>query len=95
MWRRQSDRAVDTVDCIACGASPPRDDAREYDKQGDRWSRRDKEFEYLCKSCHGELTHQPRRGLEATLVTVGSSGQDAAEFVARYFRESERDESDQ
>ncbi len=49
MWRRQSDRSEQTVVCIACGNSLLREAAREYDKEGDRWNRRDREFEYLCK----------------------------------------------
>ncbi|MFB6219974.1 MAG: hypothetical protein ABEH90_00925 [Halolamina sp.] len=92
MWRRRSDQADETVVCIACGASLPRTEAREYDKQGDRWDRQDKEFEYLCKACHGELSHQPRGGLEETLEAVAAPGQDAERFVERYLGELERDD---
>jgi len=84
MWRRRSDGSEDSVVCIACGGSLPREEAREYDKEGNRWERRDKEFEYLCKACHGELSHQPRNGLEQTLETVVIPGQDHEEFVERY-----------
>ncbi len=66
MWDRRSR----TVICIACGETLSRADAREYDKHGDRWDRRDKEFEYLCKSCYRTLCHQPRKGLETLLVKI-------------------------
>jgi hypothetical protein len=85
MWRR-SERSGSTVVCIACGDTLAREQAREYDKDGDRWDRRDKEFEYLCKACYGDLTHQPRDGLEETLAKIESPGQDAGEFVRRYQR---------
>ncbi|WP_207586877.1 DUF7562 family protein [Halomontanus rarus] len=58
------------VTCIACGETLPRSEAREYDKYGDRWDRDDKEFEYLCKPCDGDLSRQSRHGLEALLVDV-------------------------
>jgi hypothetical protein len=83
MWRR-SDRSGESVVCIACGDEPTRDQAREYDKEGDRWDRRDKEFEYLCKDCDSDLTHQPREGLEARLEEACAPGQTAEEFVQRY-----------
>lgn len=95
MWRRRSDRSGETVVCIACGESLPREEAREYDKEGDRWDRRDKEFEYLCKECHGELSHQPRGGLEETLVDVTSPGQDREEFVERYLGALEERETEE
>ncbi|AEN04676.1 hypothetical protein [Halolamina sp.] len=85
MWRR-SDRSGNPVVCIACGDEPTREQAREYDKEGDRWDRRGKEFEYLCKDCFGDLTHQPRHGLEATLEEACTPGQTAEEFVRRYLR---------
>lgn len=90
MWvgRRGGDR---TVSCIACGASLPREDAREYDKQGDRWDRRDKEFEYMCKPCHDELCHQPRPELESLLVAVGEDAGDQGEFLADYATRVEAD----
>lgn len=69
MWRQEDE----SVTCIACGETLARDDAREYDKQGDRWERRDKEFEHLCKPCYRELCHQPRDGLEALLVELERS----------------------
>ncbi|MEF8801802.1 MAG: hypothetical protein V5A56_12350 [Halolamina sp.] len=95
MWRRRSDHSGETVICIACGDSLPREEAREYDKEGDRWDRRGKEFEYLCKECHGELTHQPRSGLEETLVDVTSPGQDRKEFVERYLGALEEREAEE
>jgi hypothetical protein len=95
MWRRRSNRSGGTIVCIACGDSLPREEAREYDKEGDRWDRRGKEFEYLCKECHGELSHQPRRGLEETLVDVTSPGQDRTEFVERYLGALEERETEE
>lgn len=83
MWRSR-DRDRQTVDCIACGASVARADAREYDKEGDRWERHGKEFEYLCKGCYRDLCHQPRPGLERLLTDVERDGQSRAEFLADY-----------
>ena len=84
MWRSRSDE----VTCIACGGSVSRSSAREYDKHGNRWERRGKEFEHLCKECHGELCHQPRDGLEDTLVAVAreTDSPDQESFVAAYTR---------
>jgi hypothetical protein len=96
MWRRGDDT---TVTCIACGEELDRDDAREYDKHGDRWSRREKAFEYLCKPCHRELCHQPRGDLEATLAELDTAAS-ARRFIERYYEaierrtESDRDVSD-
>jgi hypothetical protein len=73
-----------TVVCIACGESVPREDAREYDKTGDRWERHDKEFEHLCKDCFRDLSHQPRSGLEALLVDIEDDGLSEVEFLSRY-----------
>ncbi|MHB9288574.1 hypothetical protein ACKVMT_16205 [Halobacteriales archaeon Cl-PHB] len=70
--------------CIACGATISRAEAREYDKQGDRWDRRDKTFEYLCKPCHSSLCHQPREGLEEVLEEAGAGHGDHEVFVERY-----------
>ena len=70
--------------CIACGDSVLREDAREYDKEGDRWSRRDKEFEYLCAGCDDELCHQPRDGLESLLRSIEGDGLSDEEFLGRY-----------
>ncbi len=89
MWRR---RGETTVTCIACGETLGRSDAREYDKHGDRWDRREKEFEYLCKPCHGELCHQPRRGLEAVLLEVGDDPSTGERFVERYYETVRRAE---
>ena len=86
MWRSGGNEA--TVTCIACGTELPRSQAREYDKEGDRWERRGKEFEYLCKDCHGDLCHQPRRGLEQRLVAVADATDDPDQetFAATYYR---------
>ncbi|WP_336024326.1 DUF7562 family protein [Halobellus salinisoli] len=70
MWRPRDDRDGTTVVCIACGASLPRSDTREYDKHGNRWERHGKSFEHLCKECYRELCHQPRGELEALLIDV-------------------------
>ena len=61
-----------------------REDAREYDKEGDRWSRRDKEFEHLCADCDDELCHQPRDGLESLLRDIEADGLTDEEFLGRY-----------
>jgi hypothetical protein len=81
LWGSDSDRQVT---CIACGETLNREDAREYDKHGDRWSRKGKKFEYLCKPCHRECCHQNRNGLEETLVTAGAGRTDRKTFLKRY-----------
>jgi len=72
------------VTCIACGREVPRSEAREYDKHGDRWERRHKDFEYLCKPCHGDCCHQPRDGLEDLLADAGAGDRPTAEFLAHF-----------
>ncbi|RLM88651.1 hypothetical protein D3D02_11690 [Halobellus sp. Atlit-38R] len=72
------------VTCIACGETVARDDAREYDKHGDRWSRKGKEFEYLCKPCHRKCCHQNRDGLEETLVAAGAGQTDQKTFLRQF-----------
>jgi hypothetical protein len=79
--RRDGDASVT---CIACGSDLPREDAREYDKHGDRWDRADKSFEYLCKPCYRDLCHQPRDELESLLVDVGAGDADREAFLAGY-----------
>ena len=81
MWLQRQE----TVTCIACGEPLTRPDAREYDRYGDRWERREKTFEYLCKPCHRELCHQPRAGLEALLVEMEDESVSADQFVERYY----------
>jgi hypothetical protein len=81
MW---GSRPEGEVTCIACGATLPRSRAREYDKHGDRWGERDREFEFLCKPCHRECCHQPRADLEDTLVKAGAGTTDRERFLARY-----------
>ena len=71
--------------CIACGEVIPRADAREYDKYGDRWDRDGKDFEYLCKLCHGDCCHQPRNGLEETLVRAEGEHADTQAFITEYY----------
>lgn len=88
MWgSRGGDR--ETVDCIACDASVPRTEAREYDKEGDRWERHGKEFEHLCKECYRGLCHQPRPGLEELLTGLDTTA-DRSAFLARYVDAVER-----
>ena len=84
MWGRRDRRGHREVTCVACGADLPRSDAREYDKFGDRYDRRDKEFEYLCKPCYRDLCHQPRRGLEDLLVESGAGETDREGFLEAY-----------
>ncbi|MFA1611064.1 DUF7562 family protein [Halobellus rubicundus] len=72
------------VTCIACGETLDRDDAREYDKHGDRWSREGKAFEYLCKPCHRECCHQNRDGLEETLIAAGAGRTDRKTFLRQF-----------
>jgi hypothetical protein len=83
MWGSR-DRRADRVTCIACGEEVPRSDAREYDKYGDRFDRRDKEFEHLCKACYREQSHQPRQGLEDILVESGAGEADCEGFLETY-----------
>lgn len=84
MWRPRDEGG--TVTCIACGETLQRSAAREYDKLGDRWDRRDKEFEYLCKSCYRDLCHQPRDGLEDVLVDADAGEVDREVFLASFAR---------
>lgn len=85
MWRSGSDSGSDPVTCVACGTETPRDDAREYDKYGDRWERTGKAFEYLCKPCFRRECHQPRDELESLLVDLGAGeGLADEEFLAAY-----------
>ena len=91
MWPRATQR---TVTCIACGRELPREDAREYDKYGDRWSRDGKSFEFLCKPCFRDLTKVRRADLEADLAVAGAGQVDDAEFLARYLGRLDAEESD-
>jgi len=84
MWRPRDEGG--SVTCIACGETLERSAAREYDKHGDRWDRRDKEFEYLCKPCYRDLCHQPRDGLEDVLVDVDAGSVDRDAFFERFAR---------
>jgi hypothetical protein len=84
MWRSRTNRDRKTVVCIACGTSVLRGEAREYDKEGDRWNRQGKEFEHLCKECYRELCHQPRAELESLILDVEEDGLDQTEFLRRY-----------
>jgi hypothetical protein len=81
MWRSRSEG---DVTCIACGADVARSSAREYDRYGDRWGKRDRDFEFLCKPCYRECCHQPRAGLEADLVAAEAGTADQREFLAQY-----------
>lgn len=80
MWGSENDR----VSCIACDADVRRENAREYDKHGDRWDRDGKRFEYLCKPCFRDLTKHSRHGLEDALEDAGAGRVDDAEFIERF-----------
>ena len=90
MWRSRPTRDRKTVDCIACGDTVLRENAREYDKHGDRWDRRGKEFEHLCRECHDGLCHQPREGLESMILSFEADGLSQSEFLHRYADAVER-----
>lgn len=101
MWGSRDHRGHTDVTCIACGAELPRSEAREYDKHGDRFDRRNKEFEHLCKGCYREECHQPRRGLEDLLVESGAGEAARSEFLEAYtalateqFRERRRERNE-
>lgn len=80
--RRNND---EEVTCLACGETLPREETREYDKHGDRYTREGKNFEYLCKPCYRDYCHQPRDGLEATLTEAGAGEVTRESFLRRYF----------
>lgn len=84
MWGAGSIGERKIVVCIACGSSVTRSDAREYDKFGDRWKRKDKQFEYLCKECHRDLCHLPRDDLESLLIDVDAGKLSQMEFLEQY-----------
>jgi len=86
MWGTRRSRGNDSVDCIACGETVTRSAAREYDKEGDRWDRKGKTFEHLCKECHTSLCHQPRDELEELLVEIDAGELSEVEFLDRYAR---------
>jgi hypothetical protein len=85
MWSSRSNRDRKTVVCIACGTSLLRSEAREYDKEGNRWERHGKDFEFLCKECYRGLCHQPRDELESLLVDIEREELSRDEFLQRYF----------
>lgn len=89
MWRSRSNKKQRTVSCVACGTSIKRKQAREYDKQGNRWERHGKEFEYLCKDCYRDLCHQPRNGLESMLIDIEESIPPESESQSQFQCESE------
>lgn len=93
MWRK---RDQGSVTCIACGEEVPRSAAREYDKEGDRWTRENKEFEHLCKPCYQDLCHQPRGDLEAVLAEIDTAESSRERFIQHYVDlvEAERDRPD-
>jgi hypothetical protein len=77
-------RTSRTVACIACGETLHREEAREYDKRGDRWHRDGKRFEYLCKACFRTLSKEPRDGVEATLVDIDAGEIDRETFFEEF-----------
>jgi hypothetical protein len=94
MWGSPDRSRGQEVTCIACGETVSRSNAREYDKYGNRWDRRDKQFEYLCKPCDRERCHQSRGGLETLLEDVEAESDGTDSFVATFFDLAERrDES--
>ncbi|WP_435334807.1 DUF7562 family protein [Haloarchaeobius sp. TZWWS8] len=86
MWGTRTDRGDEHVTCIACGGDVERRDAREYDKYGNRWERRGKEFEYLCKPCYRTECHQPRDELEGILCELDGAKLSQDEFLELYNR---------
>lgn len=83
MWRSHHGPGR-RITCPACGRRTTRASAREYDRYGDRWDREDKHFEYLCRPCHEELTHQRRDGLEDLLEEAGAGKVDRSTFLERF-----------
>ncbi|MFB6184495.1 MAG: hypothetical protein ABEI96_08070 [Haloarculaceae archaeon] len=92
MWNPRTGRGGASVTCIACGETLSREDAREYDKEGDRWDRRGKDFEYLCKPCDRRLCHQPRDGLEALLTEAEAGETDRNTFLSQFVELAEERE---
>ncbi|MBB6647071.1 DUF7562 family protein [Halobellus ruber] len=88
---RTRSRRSSNVGCIACGKTLPRDDAREYDKYGDRWDREGKDLEDLCKPCHRACCHQPRGGSKELLTRAET--EHSPEFVTAYYAPVSEDAS--
>lgn len=88
-----SDVRDNTVTCPACGQTLDREEAREYDKYGDRFEREGKQFEYFCPDCHDELTLQDRTGLEDLLTEIGAGNTTDAAFVRDYAAANEDPDS--
>jgi len=83
MWSPRS--SGHPVTCIACGDSVEREEAREYDKFGDRWDREGKSFEHLCKPCFTDLSKQDREAVEDRLrVAETPERQTNTEFLESY-----------
>lgn len=87
---RRSRVAGSNVVCPACGRRVAREDAREYDRHGDRFDRSEKSFEYLCLPCHETLCHQGRDELEALLCEIDAGETERDRFLTRYARAVER-----
>ncbi|MFB6254358.1 MAG: hypothetical protein ABEI06_07105 [Halobacteriaceae archaeon] len=79
------------VTCIACGSKISREEAREYDKYGDRWDREEKHFEFLCKSCYREIDNTERDEVEELLTAIDAGSLSHSEFIKRYVEEIQRD----
>jgi len=77
-------RPKQTVVCIACGEELRRSEAREYDKYGNRWTRGEKRFEFLCKPCYKHSCKQSRDGLESTLIRANAGNTDEQSFLRNY-----------
>jgi len=84
MWHGRRTSSQQTVTCPACGESIARSEAREYDKEGNRWERHDKSFEHFCKRCFRELCHQPRGELESLLTEIQEPGLSQSTFLRQY-----------
>ncbi|MEY7851265.1 hypothetical protein AB7C87_18935 [Natrarchaeobius sp. A-rgal3] len=82
MW--PSRNRTGTITCPACGTEVSRSMTREYDKYGDRWDRKNKTFEHLCKSCHSDLCPHPRNELEELLVELEAGERSQVVFLSRY-----------
>ncbi len=83
MWGPRN-KGQQTVTCTACGTAVGKSDAREYDKYGDRWDRKGKTFEHLCKECYRGLCHQPRGELEGLLVEIDAGEHPQEDFLSWY-----------
>lgn len=78
------ENASTQVTCIACGEKFDEDDTYEYDKYGDQWCRRGKEFERVCKPCYRENCRRTRDGLEEALIAADAGQTDRETFLQQF-----------